>query len=97
MEVNGTLPDSGPSLQPDVGSFSRLVTRNVYLVVLSRNEPHRPGRWSHVGRSSERSIAHFRRVLGHVDRRRLRGVVRTLLRTGVGPLSIAVHRRVSGC
>ena len=35
----------------------------------------RCGRWSHVGRSSERSIAHFRRVLGHVDRRRLRGGV----------------------
>src|SRR5206468_108908 len=31
--------DSGPSLQPDVGSFARPVTRNIYLVVLSRNEP----------------------------------------------------------
>src|SRR5262245_24885734 len=31
--------DSGPSLQPDVGSFSRPVTRSIYLVVLSRTEP----------------------------------------------------------
>jgi tricorn protease len=31
--------DSGPSLQPDVGSFSRPVTENIYLVVLSRTEP----------------------------------------------------------
>jgi tricorn protease len=31
--------DSGPSLQPDVGSFSRPVSRNIYLVVLSRTEP----------------------------------------------------------
>jgi len=31
--------DSGPSLQPDVGSFSRPVTSSVYLVVLSRTEP----------------------------------------------------------
>jgi tricorn protease len=31
--------DSGPSRQPDVGSFARPVTRNVYLVVLSRTEP----------------------------------------------------------
>ncbi|HEY6213030.1 MAG TPA: PDZ domain-containing protein, partial [Vicinamibacterales bacterium] len=31
--------DSGPSLQPDVGSFSRPVTRNIYLTVLSRTEP----------------------------------------------------------
>ena len=31
--------DAGPSLQPDVGSFSRPMTRNIYLVVLSRTEP----------------------------------------------------------
>ena len=31
--------DSGPSLQPDVGSFMRPVTRSIYLVVLSRDEP----------------------------------------------------------
>ena len=31
--------DSGPSLQPDVGSFSRPVTESIYLVVLSRTEP----------------------------------------------------------
>jgi tricorn protease len=31
--------DSGPSRQPDVGSFARPVTRNIYLVVLSRTEP----------------------------------------------------------
>jgi tricorn protease len=31
--------DSGPSLQPDVGSFSRPVTSSIYLVVLSRTEP----------------------------------------------------------
>src|SRR5262249_50444364 len=31
--------DSGPSLQPDVGSFTRPVTQSVYLVVLSRTEP----------------------------------------------------------
>jgi len=30
--------DSGPSLQPDVGSFSRPVTESIYLVVLSRTE-----------------------------------------------------------
>ncbi len=31
--------DSGPSLQPDVGSFTRPVTGSIYLAVLSRNEP----------------------------------------------------------
>jgi tricorn protease len=31
--------DSGPSLQPDVGSFSRPVTRSVYLAVLSKDLP----------------------------------------------------------
>ena len=31
--------DSGPSRQPDVGSFSRPVSRSVYLVVLARAEP----------------------------------------------------------
>jgi tricorn protease len=30
--------DSGPSRQPDVGSFTRPVTRSVYLAVLSRTE-----------------------------------------------------------
>ena len=31
--------DSGPSLQPDVGSFSRPVTRSVYLTVLAKDLP----------------------------------------------------------
>ena len=31
--------DSGPSLQPDVGSFSRPVTSSIYIVVLSRMDP----------------------------------------------------------
>lgn len=31
--------DSGPSLQPDVGSFSRPMTRSVYLTVLSKDQP----------------------------------------------------------
>jgi len=31
--------DSCPSLQPDVGSFSRPVTRSVYLVVLAKDQP----------------------------------------------------------
>lgn len=31
--------DSGPSLQPDVGSFMRPVTRSLYLVVLSKDHP----------------------------------------------------------
>src|SRR5262249_22192824 len=31
--------DSGPSLQPDVESGARSVTRSIYLVVLSKNEP----------------------------------------------------------
>jgi tricorn protease len=31
--------DSGPSLQPDVGSAVRPVTRSVYLTVLSKDEP----------------------------------------------------------
>jgi tricorn protease len=31
--------DSGPSLQPDVGSFTRSVTRSVYLVVLAKDQP----------------------------------------------------------
>jgi tricorn protease len=31
--------DSGPSLQPDLHSFARRVTRTVYLAVLSRDEP----------------------------------------------------------
>jgi tricorn protease len=31
--------DSGPSLQPDVGSFNRPLTRNVYLAVLSKQQP----------------------------------------------------------
>jgi len=31
--------DSGPSLQPDVGSFFRPVSSSIYIVVLSRNEP----------------------------------------------------------
>ncbi len=31
--------DSGPSLQPDVGSFSRPVTRSVYLAVLTKDQP----------------------------------------------------------
>ena len=30
--------DSGPSLQPDVGSFSRPVSRSVYLVVLGKDQ-----------------------------------------------------------
>jgi tricorn protease len=30
--------DSGPSLQPDVGSFTRPVTRSVYLAVLTRDQ-----------------------------------------------------------
>ena len=30
--------DAGPSLQPDVGSFTRPVTRSVYLAVLSKTE-----------------------------------------------------------
>jgi tricorn protease len=30
--------DSGPSLQPDVGSFSRPVTRSVYLAVLAKDQ-----------------------------------------------------------
>ncbi|HYL78913.1 MAG TPA: PDZ domain-containing protein, partial [Bryobacteraceae bacterium] len=31
--------DSGPSLQPDVGSFTRSVTRSVYLAVLAKDQP----------------------------------------------------------
>jgi tricorn protease len=31
--------DSGPSLQPDVGSFSRPLTQSIYLVVLSKADP----------------------------------------------------------
>ena len=31
--------DSGPSLQPDVGSYARPATNNLYLVVLSKSEP----------------------------------------------------------
>jgi tricorn protease len=31
--------DSGPALQPDVGSGSRTVTRSIYLTVLSKDEP----------------------------------------------------------
>jgi tricorn protease len=31
--------DSGPSLQPDVGSFFRPVTRSVYLAVLAKDQP----------------------------------------------------------
>jgi tricorn protease len=31
--------DSGPSLQPDVGSFSRPVTRSIYLTVLAKDLP----------------------------------------------------------
>ena len=31
--------DSGPSLQPDVGSFSRPVTSNIYLTVLTKDLP----------------------------------------------------------
>jgi len=31
--------DSGPSLQPDVGSFSRPVSRSVYLAVLAKDQP----------------------------------------------------------
>jgi tricorn protease len=31
--------DSGPSLQPDVGSYARPSTNNLYLVVLSKTEP----------------------------------------------------------
>ncbi len=31
--------DSGPSLQPDVGSSARTVTRSVYLVVLPKDQP----------------------------------------------------------
>ena len=31
--------DSGPSLQPDVGSFTRPVARSVYLAVLSKDQP----------------------------------------------------------
>src|SRR5437762_466990 len=31
--------DSGPSLQPDVGSFLRPVTRSVYVAVLTRDQP----------------------------------------------------------
>ena len=31
--------DSGPSLEPDIQSFSKPVTRSVYLMVLSRTEP----------------------------------------------------------
>lgn len=31
--------DSGPSLQPDVGSFSRPLSRSVYLVVLAKDQP----------------------------------------------------------
>src|SRR5260370_15157814 len=31
--------DSGPSLQPDVGSFTRSVSSNVYLVVLAKDQP----------------------------------------------------------
>src|SRR5260370_36743682 len=31
--------DSGPSLQPDVGSFTRSVTSNVYLVWLTKDQP----------------------------------------------------------
>ena len=31
--------DSGPSLQPDIHSFSRPVSRSVYLVVLSKDDP----------------------------------------------------------
>ena len=31
--------DSGPSLEPDIHSFSRPVTRSVYLVVLAKDQP----------------------------------------------------------
>ena len=31
--------DSGPSLQPDVGSATRTVTRSLYMVVLSKDQP----------------------------------------------------------
>ena len=31
--------DAGPSLQPDVGAFSRGTTRSVYLAVLSKDDP----------------------------------------------------------
>ena len=31
--------DSGPSLQPDVGSFTRPVTRSIYIVVLAKDQP----------------------------------------------------------
>ncbi len=31
--------DSGPSMQPDIHSMTRPVTRSVYLLVLSRNDP----------------------------------------------------------
>ena len=31
--------DSGPSLQPDVGSFTRPVTSSVYVVVLTKDQP----------------------------------------------------------
>ncbi len=31
--------DSGPSLQPDVGSYARPSTNNLYLVVLSKSDP----------------------------------------------------------
>ena len=31
--------DSGPSLEPDIRSFTRTVTRSLYLTVLSKNEP----------------------------------------------------------
>ena len=31
--------DSGPSLQPDVGSYARPATNSLYLVVLSKSEP----------------------------------------------------------
>ncbi len=31
--------DSGPSLEPDIHSFTRPVTRNIYLVVLAKDQP----------------------------------------------------------
>jgi tricorn protease len=31
--------DSGPSLQPDVGSFTRPVTRSIYVAVLAKDQP----------------------------------------------------------
>ena len=31
--------DSGPSLQPDIHSFSRPMSRSIYLLVLSKDDP----------------------------------------------------------